>query len=279
MKFGFNLLLFTTFVEEEHAPLFAWVKSLGYDGIEIPTGDGPPEHYKTVRQYADDAGLQCTSVAMATPETDPSSPDPKIRAAGLQRLRERIEAASYLGTPVIGGPLYAAHRLFHDQPPTVDNMKWSADVLAEAGDIAAQAGITLAVEPLNRFEIMLLNCADQARQLVDFANHPNVAILYDTHHAHIEERSHQDGLATCGDKLAHVHLSESHRGTLGAGLVDWAAVREGLQSLDYDAWCVCESFGVAVDGLRQAACVHRDCFESREEVVETALPFMRDLVS
>lgn len=281
MKFGFNLLLFTTFVEEEHAPLFTMLKELGYDGVEIPSGDGPPSHYPMVRKLADDAGLECTSIAMATPEADPSSEDPAIREAGFERIRDRIEVAHTLGSPVLGGPLYWAHKQFVDPPPGDDARKRAAEVLARAGDLAEQAGVTLSLEPLNRFETQLVNTTAEAMQIVEMAGHPRVAVHYDTHHAHMEEGSHEDAIALCAKagKLAHVHFSESHRGTLGTGLVDWAAVGRGLKAANYDGWCTIESFGKAVDGLRQAANVHRDCFASREEVVQKGLAFMRETVS
>jgi D-psicose/D-tagatose/L-ribulose 3-epimerase len=279
MRFGFNLLLWTTFVEPEHASLMERMKAIGYDGVEVPAGDGPVSHYHTVRQMADDAGLACTAIAMATPEADPTSPDPAIRDAALARLQSRIECAHILGSPVLGGPLYAAHKLFHDDLPGDEEFKRSAEVLAQAGEFAEQAGVTLCLEPLNRFEIQLVNTTADARRIVDLAGHARVAIHYDTHHAHIEEASHEDAIANCGAHLGHVHFSESHRGTLGTGMVDWARVGEGLAASGYDGWCVVESFGTYVDGLRQAANVHRNFFASREEVLETALPFMRSCVS
>ena len=85
MKYGFNMLLWTTFVEEEHADVFAFLKKTGYDGVEIPSGDGPVDHYHLVRRMADDAGLACTSIAMATPEEDPTHPDASVRRAAPAR--------------------------------------------------------------------------------------------------------------------------------------------------------------------------------------------------
>ena len=279
MRFGFNLLLWTTFVEAGHASVMEKIKSLGYDGVEIPAGDGPVDHYHTVRKMADDAGLACTAIAMATPEADPISSDPAVRRAALERIRSRVECAHILGSPVLGGPLYAAHKLFHDELPGEEEFKRSAAVLAQAGEFAEQAGVTLCLEPLNRFEIQLVNTTADARHIVDLAGHPRVAIHYDTHHAHIEEASHGDAFATCGSHVGHVHFSESHRGTLGTGMVDWAAVGEGLTASGYDGWCVVEAFGTYVDGLRQAANVHRNCFVSRDDVLEKALPFMRSLTN
>ena len=37
MKLGFNLLLWTTHVVDEHVPLFDRLKATGYDGVEIPS--------------------------------------------------------------------------------------------------------------------------------------------------------------------------------------------------------------------------------------------------
>ncbi len=50
-----------------------------------------------------------------------------------------------------------------------------------------------------------------------------------------------------------------------------------LHAIGYDAWCTVEAFSTKVDGIRQAANVHRDAFESRETVVREALPFMREI--
>ncbi|MFT7486686.1 MAG: D-psicose/D-tagatose/L-ribulose 3-epimerase [Candidatus Paceibacteria bacterium] len=279
MRFGFNMLLWTTFVEPEHVPVIERLKQIGYDGVEIPAGDGPVDHYHSVRKWADDAGLACTAIAMATPEADPSSPEPSVRRAGLDRIKSRIECAHILGSPVLGGPLYAAHKLFHDELPGDDEFKRAAEVLSEAGDFAEQAGVTLCLEPLNRFEIQLVNTTSDARRIVDLAGHSRVAIHYDSHHAHIEEGSHSLAFAACGSHLAHMHFSESHRGTLGTGMVDWKAVGQGLADSGYDGWCVVEAFGTAVDGLRQAANVHRNCFETRDEVAAKALGFMRQLTN
>ena len=278
MRFGFNLLLWTTFVEDEHQELMAWLKQVGYDGVEIPSGDGPVNHYHKVRKMADAEGLLCTSIAMATPEADPSSTDESIRVAGLDRIKSRIECAHILGSPILGGPLYAAHKLFKPGLRNEDDLKRAAAVLAEAAVFADEADVTLCLEPLNRFEIELVNTTAAARQIVDLVNHPRLQIHYDTHHAHIEETSHKNAIASCEGCLGHFHASESHRGTLGDGMLDWQSVSAALRDSGYDGWMVVEAFGTQVDVLHEAANVHRDCFESQESLAEKALPFMKSLV-
>ena len=42
MLLGFNMLLWSTHVTEEHFPLFAGIKRAGFDGVELPIFEGTP---------------------------------------------------------------------------------------------------------------------------------------------------------------------------------------------------------------------------------------------
>ena len=57
MKLGFNLLLWTTHVVDEHVPLFDRLKAVGYDGVEIPLFEGEVRHYSRLSRNLKDAGL------------------------------------------------------------------------------------------------------------------------------------------------------------------------------------------------------------------------------
>ena len=52
MLLGFNLLLWTTHVTEEHFPLFAALKRAGYDGVEVPIFEGAAEHFARIGRIA-----------------------------------------------------------------------------------------------------------------------------------------------------------------------------------------------------------------------------------
>ena len=58
MLLGFNLLLWSTHITEEHFPLLAEIKKAGYDGVELPIFDGTPEHFAHVGQALKDNGLR-----------------------------------------------------------------------------------------------------------------------------------------------------------------------------------------------------------------------------
>lgn len=278
MRFGFNLLLWTVHVEPRHHSVFGRLAEVGYDGVEVPVGVGAPAEYAVLRRVIEAEGLATTACSLATPEADPSSADASIRRAALAHLLERIDCAHELGSSLLVGPLYAAHCAFSEPAPGEEARKRAAEVLAAASEHAEASGVTLCLEPLNRFEIQLVNTVDEALLLAEAVNHPHLKVHYDTHHAHIEEACHAAAIERCGRHLGHVQLSESHRGTLGTGQVRWDDVVRGLRSVGYDGWVVAEAFGTGVEHLSAAACVHRDCFESRDEVLSRALPFMCELL-
>jgi len=64
MKVGFNLLLWTTHVTEEHFGLFEKLRSAGYDGVEVPVFEGDTAHFEKVSKVLMDNGLASTVVTV-----------------------------------------------------------------------------------------------------------------------------------------------------------------------------------------------------------------------
>ena len=83
MLLGFNMLLWSTHVTEEHFPLFAGIKRAGFDGVELPIFEGTPEHFRTVGRAIRDNGLRATAVTIIPDaERNCASADPRIRSGG-----------------------------------------------------------------------------------------------------------------------------------------------------------------------------------------------------
>jgi len=276
VKYGFNLLLWTTHVTAEHFPLLAKLKATGYDGVELPLFEGDAAHYKTIRKALDDNALKCTAVTVATPEANPISPDAGVRAKGLDHVKWAIDAAAICGAEALCGPYHSPLAVFSGTGPTADEKKRAAEVLRQAAEHAAKNKVMLCIEYLNRFECYFLTTAAETLALVKAVDHPSFRCMYDTFHANIEEKQAASAIRTVAPVLKHVHISENDRGTPGTGHVAWAETFKTLREIGYDGWLTVEAFGRALPALAAATRVWRDLFPSPEQVYTEGLKFMKE---
>ena len=112
MKVGFNLLLWTPFVEEKHFGILGKLKATGYDGVEVPLFGGDVPHYKKVAQALKDNGLKCTTcTVMPDEEHNPISAEAKHRQGAVEYLKWVIDCNAALGSEVLAGPFYQPFQL------------------------------------------------------------------------------------------------------------------------------------------------------------------------
>ena len=270
MKIGFNLLMYSGHITAENFPLFAKLKTVGYDGVEFPIFDtSDPAHFKTVGQAIKDAGLECTAVTiLPVEECNAISPDAKNRQGAIDHLKRVIECAHNAGVQTLCGPYYQVLGQFTGKFPSETELNHAAEVHRAIALVAQAAGVKCAIEALNRFESHLLNTMEQAASYVKRVDHPNFGTMYDTFHANIEEKDPIGAIETvfASGKLNHVHISENDRGTPGRGHIDIAGAIKKLKSLGYDGWLTIEAFGAALPDLAAATRVWRDFFPNREQV-------------
>lgn len=277
MLLGFNMLLWTTHVSDEHYPLFGKIQAAGYDGVELPLFEGTPEDFQRVGQELKDTGLRSMGVTvMPDPARDCTSGDAKVRAAALAHIKWAIDCLEAVGGEVLCGPLHQPLGIFSGEPPSEDERGNIVEVHKEAAKYAQRANIKLSVEPLNRFECYVLNTVADAADLVKQVDAPNYGLLYDTFHANIEEKDPVGVIAPNLSAINHVHTSENDRGTPGKGHVPWAATFEALKSGGYDGWFVIEAFGRSLPALAAATKVWRDFFPNTNEVYQFGHDFLRE---
>jgi D-psicose/D-tagatose/L-ribulose 3-epimerase len=276
MKLGFNLLLWTTHVVDEHVPLFDRLKSTGYDGVEIPLFEGQVSHYKRLGRIVKDAGLASSAVTILPTGKSAIAAEAAERALALDHLKWAIDCAAALSANVLCGPFHQPLGEFSGIGPTEAEKSHCVEVHKRAAQYAAMSGIELSVEPLNRFECYFLNTARDAQALVDRVDEPNYGYLYDTFHFNIEEKSLPEAIRLTASAINHVHISENDRGIPGTGHVDFAAVFDALKQSKYDGWLTVEAFGQALPDLAAATKIWRPLFVMPEDVYQGAFWLMRE---
>lgn len=276
VKIGMNMLLWGIETTPEKIPIFEGLAAAGFDGVEIPLVGQSASQLKEMATACDALGLERTSSAFVGLDTNPISPDATVRAAALANLKRAVDDANIIGSKMIIGGLYQAHKYFTGTAATSDEWNWSAEYLHAAGEYAAQFGVSLGLEFLNRFEVFLICTSADCKRMVEQVGLDNVGVHYDTHHANIEDPEPAIALQNIRGQLNHVHLSESHRGTLGSGQVDWQANFDALRAIDYRGWLVIEAFGTSDPELAGAANVWRNAFDSQEQVYREGIEFIKE---
>jgi D-psicose/D-tagatose/L-ribulose 3-epimerase len=275
MKFGMNMLLWTTDCTEEHFPLFEKLKAIGYDGVELPIFDMQLERFQQVGKKLDSLKLERTAVTVCTDSENPISPDKVVRDAGLARLKKAVDMCAAAGCTHLCGPIHSAIGSFSGSTPTKDEWNYGKEVLSKAGDYAKQNNVMLVVEYLNRFECYFLTSAADDAKFCREINHSHVKMMWDTFHANIEEKNIAAAMQSCWDQVVHVHISENDRSTPGEGHVDWDSSFQMLKQLRYDGWLVVEAFGLSLPALAAATKIWRRMFPDEEYLAQHALAFMK----
>jgi D-psicose/D-tagatose/L-ribulose 3-epimerase len=279
MKFGVNTFIWTAEFDGDSVPLLGPIKAHGFDGIEVPVFRPAAFAAAEIRRGVEANGLEVTTCSVMVDGMSLISGDAAVRARTVGHLKDCIAATAEAGGRMIAGPLYSPVGYLPGRRRTADEWKWAVEGFQALGDALTAHDVTLAIEPLNRFETYFLNTAADAAALCDEVGHERVGILFDTFHANIEEKDIAAGYRTVGRHLKHVHTCENDRGTPGSGHVEWGAVFEALREVGYDGWLTIESFGFALGEISAAASIWRDIERRPEDIAWDGVEFLRGMVS
>ncbi len=221
--------------------------SAGYDLIEIPAIDRSVHDARDTVRALENHGIAASVSLALSFDDDISDADAVRRDRGEHRLAEAMRFASDIGATFVGGVVFSAMGRY-DRLPTVESRERSLAVLRRVAAIGERAGVTLGVEYVNRYESNLLNTAAQTARFVDDIGASNVVVHLDTFHAAMEERSLTEAVQAAGHRLGYLHASESHRGILGTGTIDWTRLLSDLEAVHFDGPITVESFSPVVIG-------------------------------
>jgi D-psicose/D-tagatose/L-ribulose 3-epimerase len=279
MRFGLNTFLYVSPFVTDSVKLFPKFKKWGFDTLELPIED--PSHIDPakVKEAADKAGIAIGSVcACMGPGRDfrGSAADQKNATAYITKL---IDQAVIMGCPSIIGPIYSVVGLIG--PHTDEEKKKEFDLVVKnlkpIAKYAESKGVTLCIEPLNRFETDFLNTCDQGLKLVKAINSKAVKLLLDTFHMNIEEKNTAAAIIKAGDYLGHFHACGCDRGTPGGDHIEWKPIVKALKKINYKGDVVIESFTTDVKVIARAAAIWRKMEPKRDDIAVNGLANMKKL--
>ena len=280
MLFGASTFIWVSPFSSVNVDLLTKVKNMGYDIIEIAVEDKNIIDWTLIKSIAQDLDLKITISGAFGEERDISSTEPAYRQLGKEYIIDCIKIAADTGSPIFFFLLYSAvgkTRIVSEEQKKQERA-WCVENLAEVSKIAADYGVILGLEPLNRFETDMINTVDQALELVKEVGNPQLQIVLDTFHSNIEEKDIPASIHKIGKELlCHVQGNESDRGTPGTGHLEWAGIRDALVEIGYDGAVVIETFGQPSKELARAACIWRPLANIADELATEGLAFYKEL--
>lgn len=277
--FSVSTWLWTSPFTSETIALFPKIRTMGYEAVEIPVEYPEMIDATVVKKALDDEGLQGIICGAFGPNRDLTHEDPKVHQVCFDYLRQCFEICNELDAKFLAGPMYSAVGKARMIPPEQRKKEWELAVsnLHKVCQMADEHQLSIALEPLNRFESDLVNTVEDVVRMVKDIDHPAARVMIDSFHMTIEERNLEEAIVKAGDALIHVQVSENYRGTPGTGLTPWESFRSGLEKINYQGAISIESFTPEIKELAGAVCFWKNMAESQDAFAEDGLRFLQEL--
>ncbi|MGD1030190.1 MAG: sugar phosphate isomerase/epimerase family protein [Opitutaceae bacterium] len=237
---------------------------IGYDYIELSMcgiAALPEPEFAGVAARLRRSGIRCEALNCFFPASVRLTGESARLDQALEYAAGAMDRAAALGADIIVFGSSGAKNV-----PAGFSMEaaWRqiVDLLRRLGPMAADRGLTIAIEPLNRGESNIVNLASEGLKLAREVDHPAVRLLIDYYHLAIEKED--PGIAVqAGPALRHVHFAK----------VEGRSFPDRTEE-DYRRFFSC---------LRRAAYSRRCSIESVtadfEADARRALPILRQLAS
>lgn len=209
---------------------------LGYSGVELSLLDSSQLDRVSLIGRLQELNLRVLAIATGqTWVTDGCclySNDRSRRQRAIDRLKGHIDLAAELKCMVIIGGIRGKIE------PSDENTRRrlvleGRSAIASCAGYAKASGVTVLLEPINRYESDVVNTVDEGLQMISELERDCVKLLPDTYHMNIEERSIPESIVRAGSALGYIHFADSNRWAPGWGHIEFAGILDALRSIDY----------------------------------------------
>lgn len=203
----------------------------------------------------------------------------KHREATQEYLRHCVDVAAGLSSPTVAGPFTAqTGRVWRmDSAERTEAIEVLRAALAPVAHYAADRGVTLAIEPLNRYETSLLNTVSQTLEALEPLLGDGVGLALDTYHLNIEEQDPPGAIRAAGEHLHVVQVCGNDRGPVGPDHTNWPAILDALDAIAYSGPLTLESFTADNDTIATAASIWRPLASSPDELAQITFDHLTHL--
>lgn len=169
------------------------------------------------------------------------SQDSAILRAAMEYVRDCAKLCNALGGWEFNVCLFAEENSSTDRThritPESEKEKMRSRIvptLSELCKYSENLGVTLVLEPLNRYSTPYCASSKDAARIAEKVDRNSLGILLDTFHMNIEEDSFENALHDAKTYLRHMHFADNNRRMPGLAHIDFAEVTRAIKSIGYD---------------------------------------------
>ncbi|MCF1509122.1 sugar phosphate isomerase/epimerase [Streptomyces glomeratus] len=183
--------------------------------------------------------------------------DADLRRDAIDQMKSQLTVIAEIGG--LGAQTPASYGMFSRRLPPFEPPRTEEEDrevllagLSELGEHARKEGVTLFLEPLNRYEDHMVNRLEQAAELIRQIGLDSIRIGIDSYHMNIEESDPAAAILAHADVIGHAQVSDSNRFQPGAGHLDWPAWLGALHTIGYDGYLAaeCRLTGDPIEAVR-----------------------------
>lgn len=273
VKFGASILSWILpdwkAIEGEYA--IKKTAAAGFDVLEILLPPSREIDTATVRKQLKENGIE----AVCSYNLQSDSHIPFYPEKALGDIIWALDRAKELESPILAGVLHSGIGVFSGAVKTAKEQEIVVQVLSAAASHAKGLGITICIEPINRYESYVCNVASDVLTVIDQVGSDALALHLDTFHMNIEEENFIDPVINAGHHLKHFHITESNRGMPGEGNVHWDDLFRALANIKYDGALVLENFSSSIEGMSERVNLWQPSKHNADELAAGSLAFIK----
>jgi len=217
--------------------------SFGYQGVELALKDASDVDPAELRGWLKEAGLEVSCIStgqvFAVSGLYFTHPDPSKREEVIRVFSGLIRLAQDFGKMINVG---RTRGFIGPNQTRAEAEDLFIETARRICDEAAEHGVTVIIEPVNRYEINFVNSLDEGAELLAKVGRPNLGLMPDVFHMNIEDAQIGAALVRHAKLVKYIHFADSNRLAPGQGHLDFDDIFQGLEQAGFDGWASIEIF-------------------------------------
>jgi sugar phosphate isomerase/epimerase len=205
---------------------------LGYQGIELAISCAADARASDLSRWLDKYKMEISAVSTGLVYAEKGISLLETPDAAVPIFLELIDVAADFGRQVNIG----RSRGFKKNLSLHEALDALEKTLVPIMDHAARKGVTLLLEPVNRYEIDWINSVEEGAAVLDRIKAECLGLMPDVFHMNIEDQSIGGALKKHKKYVKYIHVADSNRHAPGWGHLDFNEVFSSLRDIGYNDW-------------------------------------------